>query len=517
MKHDEWHEGIKVACYDPETGITRFADPTGLAIHKYEGPMIHFKNGQTDILVTPNHRMWTAPKVQWKAINPKVDRSWRIETAEKIFQNPRSAGWRVQSTVLFEDENDSVIDLLQTPLGNVSEEAWARFIGYFISEGSTTVSTCKSGEFRKDGSPIMRDYRRILLAQKPGKILDDMRNTLDELGLHYGETIANAGVVNLTIWNKDLWTWLRASCGESSATKRIPKEFQNSNINVRRALYKALMDGDGGRSGGSWRYSTVSKQLSEQMQLLAISLGYGASVSKETMNYRAEKRDIYRVWIRSRLTGESHLKKQHVHEVWYEGTVYCFQVPTGIYVTRRNGKIAIQGNTFFGDAEVGTLATAKSLDRPTELSMLGRQRLWAEQAARYGLVAGVRGMEWTDAWGELKWNYDNDPETSEPLNTHVSIGFPDIVERNVTERVDAVVKAATLGGTMFAGTLTPKYATRQLLTALGEQSVEEVMADLFPEDEEEVAKQTEDVRREMKNFLELVKEFQNGHEQHNTS
>lgn len=184
--------------------------------------------------------------------------------------------------------------------------------------------------------------------------------------------------------------------------------------------------------------------------------------------------------------------------------------------------------TFFGDAEVGTLATAKSLDRPTELSMLGRQRLWAEvlenvlgyaveQAARYGLVAGVRGMEWTDAWGELKWNYDNDPETSEPLNTHVSIGFPDIVERNVTERVDAVVKAATLGGTMFAGTLTPKYATRQLLTALGEQSVEEVMADLFPEDEEEVAKQTEDVRREMKNFLELVKEFQNGHEQHNTS
>src|SRR5690606_26615419 len=34
--------------------------------------------------------------------------------------------------------------------------------------------------------------------------------------------------------------------------------------------------------------------------------------------------------------------------------------------------------TFFGDASIGTLATAKSLDRPTELMMEDRQKLWRD-------------------------------------------------------------------------------------------------------------------------------------------
>jgi len=177
--------------------------------------------------------------------------------------------------------------------------------------------------------------------------------------------------------------------------------------------------------------------------------------------------------------------------------------------------------TFFGDAEVGTLATAKSLDRPTELAMLGRQRLWAEilenvctyvieQKARAGTVDGIGGEEILDDWDELKWVYSDDPETGEPLDTHVSITFPGIVERDVTEAVDAIVKAATMGGLgTFAGTLDPEYTTRQLLVALGEHSVEEVMADLFPPEEEvppEAVQQTEALRREMKSFLTLLQE-----------
>ncbi len=177
--------------------------------------------------------------------------------------------------------------------------------------------------------------------------------------------------------------------------------------------------------------------------------------------------------------------------------------------------------TFFGDAEVGTLATAKSLDRPTELAMLGRQRLWAEilenvctyvveQKARYGSVEGLSGEEILDDWDEVKWIYSDDPDTGEPLNTHVSITFPDVVERSVTERVDAVVKAATMGGIgTFAGTLDPEYTTRQLLVALGEKSVEEVMEQLFPEEAPtpvDVLPQVEALKAQMREFLTLMKE-----------
>src|SRR5690606_19652667 len=34
--------------------------------------------------------------------------------------------------------------------------------------------------------------------------------------------------------------------------------------------------------------------------------------------------------------------------------------------------------TFYGDASVGSLATAKSLDRPTELAIKDRQSLWID-------------------------------------------------------------------------------------------------------------------------------------------
>jgi hypothetical protein len=177
--------------------------------------------------------------------------------------------------------------------------------------------------------------------------------------------------------------------------------------------------------------------------------------------------------------------------------------------------------TFFGDAEVGTLATAKSLDRPTELAMLGRQRLWAEilenvctyvieQKARAGTVDGIGGEEILDDWDEVKWIYSDDPETGEPLDTHVSIIFPNIVERSVTEAVDAIVKAATMGGLgTFAGTLDPEYTTRQLLVALGEKSVEEVMEQLFPEEAPtpvDVLPQVEALRSTMREFFTLLQE-----------
>lgn len=177
--------------------------------------------------------------------------------------------------------------------------------------------------------------------------------------------------------------------------------------------------------------------------------------------------------------------------------------------------------TFFGDAQVGTLATAKSLDRPTELAMLGRQRLWSEimenvctyvveMKARSGTVDGLGGEEVLDDWDELKWVYSDDPETGEPLNVHVSIDFPDVVERSVTERVDAVVKAATMGGLgSFAGTIDPEYTTRQLLIALGEKSVEEVMEQLFPAEAPppvDVLPQVEALKGQMHEFLTLMKE-----------
>lgn len=159
--------------------------------------------------------------------------------------------------------------------------------------------------------------------------------------------------------------------------------------------------------------------------------------------------------------------------------------------------------TFFGDASVGTLATAKSLNRPTELQFSLRQLLHKEilenlcgyavqQAAEYG--KGVLRGEWEpDDWDGKQFVYVNDVENEDeekrdkPIDTTVNVVFPPLVEEDVKSMVEAVVNAATLAGNPLAGTLDAEYTTKRLLTVLGETDIEDVMAKLFPEPEEEGA------------------------------
>lgn len=148
--------------------------------------------------------------------------------------------------------------------------------------------------------------------------------------------------------------------------------------------------------------------------------------------------------------------------------------------------------SFFGDVSVGTLATAKSLDRPTELKMVSRQTLWADiyrdildyvvlQAVKAGTLKG-NVMEEED--GTPVVVLDIDPETGEPASTHINISFPPILEHDVNVSVDAIVNAATLKGQMPAGTI-PDMETlsRMLLTALGEENIDGMIDAMFPEEE----------------------------------
>lgn len=149
--------------------------------------------------------------------------------------------------------------------------------------------------------------------------------------------------------------------------------------------------------------------------------------------------------------------------------------------------------TFFGDASVGSLATAKSLDRPTELAMTDRQTLWADVLGdiyRYvtfwavkagnGPLRGLGRVERIVEDGVIEervvWNEDIDPA--------IAVTFPPLVEGDVKERVDALVQAATLGqaGTL-AGTIDLPTLARLLLIALGADDVDEIVERLFPDGE----------------------------------
>ena len=151
--------------------------------------------------------------------------------------------------------------------------------------------------------------------------------------------------------------------------------------------------------------------------------------------------------------------------------------------------------TFMGDASVGSLATAQSLDRPTELAMKDRQTFWKDNlndilnyvllwAVKVGTLKGTATLVKTDDGIEqLKWNVGDYQDI-------IEINFPPIIASDRAADVAAVVNAITLGGQMNAGMINDDDALRMLLTALGEQNVEQ-MLDHVKEKDTELSKTME--------------------------
>lgn len=166
--------------------------------------------------------------------------------------------------------------------------------------------------------------------------------------------------------------------------------------------------------------------------------------------------------------------------------------------------------SFFGDVSVGTLATAKSLDRPTELKFVSRQTLWndALQALlHFVLVQAVKAKVLS---GTVTEEEDGTPsiELTPPQIANakgemvdrdltINIDFPPVLEHDVLASVDAIVKAATLGGSALANTIDRESLTRMLLTVLGEKDIQAVMDILYPPGwEEEAEREKEQMRQQ---------------------
>jgi len=156
--------------------------------------------------------------------------------------------------------------------------------------------------------------------------------------------------------------------------------------------------------------------------------------------------------------------------------------------------------TFFGDASVGSLATAQSLDRPTELLMIDRQMLWEavfKDILNYVLlksnvIAGKATLiPVTDSIPQIDWN-ESDYEDV------VQIRFPEIIEGDKAVNVEAISKANA------TGLLDVEVLQRMLLAALGETDIDQAMDKLNPEEPENL---TPEQQAEKDKTNEVIEKF----------
>jgi hypothetical protein len=128
----------------------------------------------------------------------------------------------------------------------------------------------------------------------------------------------------------------------------------------------------------------------------------------------------------------------------------------------------------------GARATAETLDRPTELEMGQRQKLWTsvyQRILRYVITESVRapqgelrGVITQDKWGRETVALAGDTPTT------VDVVWPDLDETDPAILVKAVVEANS------TGTMPPEMVLRLLLTALGVRNVDELVEKMLDDE-----------------------------------
>jgi hypothetical protein len=359
----------RIATHNPETGAMEFYTPAAKFVYDYSGDMIHFKSRQVDILVTPNHKMWA-----WKQTQDRSTRPWRFHEASELETASRfgfvgHSAWdapEVDWFVLPAVENKTHPQEDR----RIPMDLWLEFLGYMASEGCIHESGRKFGHYNVSIS-------QSLTANPEQTAL--IGSCLAELPIKFSVVDTPDGCRNWHVGDKSLWTWLAANIGSGSRNKKLPAFFRTLGKRQATILFDALILGDGttddrGSLGARHDYGTMSAQLADDVQELAIRLGYRTNVVQGNAGFR-------------RVTcapGRDHqLGKNNVTRKHYDGMVWCFDVPPHhLFYTRRNGRVAVAGNST-GDTQidvqfrVGTLPLIRHVEDVLNLFIRERLKLKA--------------------------------------------------------------------------------------------------------------------------------------------
>ena len=303
-------------------GYLVYQNPLQYHVYDYEGDMIHIEGGATEFMVTPNHRVWYQ--------QPR-DKAMRFEFAY-------SSVARSNLIVPVAPVNGAASEFnfyFEIVGRNFPQDVWLDFLGMFISDGSTNGH-------ESNPNTITITVKK---SRKKEFIESFMKEIAEASGAKYTEHDYDDEYTRYALYHCELRRWLRVEVGASAKQKRIPSQFLELNQVQSERLLQSLMLGDGHYNGENgkhgWTFTTSSVGLADDVQLLALRAGY-RSVLTPVKGRESE----YCISITPRTF--AHVTKGRC-PAWgvvpYIGKVYCFTMQSGVFVTRRNGKVCITGNS----------------------------------------------------------------------------------------------------------------------------------------------------------------------------
>ena len=218
-------------------------------------------------------------------------------------------------------------------------EDFLELLAWYITEGNTYTSTPKQfGEQFRGSSTTVKVAQNVLADggtdERPCHHTT-IGTLLDGMGFDY-----YVDDRSYQFTSRLFGRLLESLCGEDSFTKRIPElVFEASRAQKARFL-SVLIDGDGDRQPGSWRYTTSSKQLRDDVLRLCAHLGMTASYNRDSGSWRIYVTEDSKNTLRMYRSGSRSTA---------EDGVYCVTVADNhTLLAGRNGKFQFVGQSLYG-------------------------------------------------------------------------------------------------------------------------------------------------------------------------
>lgn len=357
----------RVATYNQETGYMEYDKPIEYYEYDFKSnefmKMYRFNHRSVDVLVTPNHRML-------------VERNGKMtETYSQDIKHDD----KFISTVNWMGEYPVEMPHMKSCLSHLPLHDYLEFAGYYISEGGAK-------EEKNRGLSESKIIQACSISQnKSGKYYNDIRTSVALVYPNFSEyeDKRNSGCSYMTINSVNIARYLSEEFGSHSHNKRIPKWIKDLPKHRLEIILKSLLKGDGGTRGreslSRYTYTTTSKQLADDVSEICLKLGYFTTIGEEEPK-NGNCRKVYKVyWSENRKDTKFNIRKKNITQEEYSGKVYCVKVPNSWLVTRRNGRISVQGNS------------GKIQSINTELEYVGKEildGLMLNQALLNGEMAG---------------------------------------------------------------------------------------------------------------------------------
>lgn len=343
VTHDRLSKDSEVACFDPETKEMVYARPSRIIRKHFSGDMYRFSGKSFDQCVTPEHRMLLKP-------------NWKDPVGSQIKSGRgRPTIWHKGEWSFCEASKVPSAQFMLPLAAHLRDGGRFDFVSPEMSE--------LAGWYVSEGCPMSSGISLSQAVDSPGSIA--IESLLNSMGIPFHATISapggNGGKKFTNSYyigvrkSRPIVEWILKNCGLRSELQKIPESIRSGSDANKRSFLKSYLAGDGHlRSNGTYSATTTSPLLRDQLQSIALELGYSCCWQER----KSAKEGHNRSWMLSfgrEGRNETSIGSRSVRRIGYDGDVWCLTVPTGAYFTRRNGKASVSGNSamFYNKADNG--------------------------------------------------------------------------------------------------------------------------------------------------------------------